>query len=387
MIEKAAPGAFVWDSILPGFGLRVTAAGSRSFIVQFRTLGGSQGRTTIGRYPALTVDEARGLARSQLGLVEQGHHPSATRRSVRAAPTLRDRADHYCNEYARAANLRASTVTHAKQLLERHALPALGSRKIADITASDIQRLHGATRQAAGPYQANHLVAVLSRICVLAIRDDLRSNNPCQGLTKFPEDQRWRNFSDEEVKRLLTACASYPHQNAMNAIRLLLFTGARLREVTKAEWSQFDIDVGVWTKPSSHTKTKRQHRLELDGPALDLLRAMRLQDPEGRFLFPGRDAPRGNEPLEADLRRPRSDLKRPWQWLLREAQLKDARIHDLRRTTASFMLDEEVPIATIGKALGHTQLATTTRYAQLRQHAQRAGLRKAADRMVALVAI
>jgi integrase len=217
----------------------------------------------------------------------------------------------------------------------------------------------------------------------LAVEQQLRSTNPCKGVKKFPEDQRWRNFSDEEVARILRACDAYPLQNPANAIRLLLFSGARLQEVLKAEWSQFNLNAGIWEKPSSHTKTKRQHRLQLEGHVLDLIRDMRTDDPDGRFLFPGKDAEPDPTAPDADLRRPRADLKRPWEWIVKEAKLEDARRHDLRRTTASFMLDAQVPLEAIGKALGHTQLSTTTRYAHLRQSAQGAAIRQAGDRMKA----
>jgi integrase len=184
------------------------------------------------------------------------------------------------------------------------------------------------------------------------------------------------------VARLLDACDRYPDQNAADAVRLLLFTGARLQEALKAEWSQFDLASGVWEKPSSHTKTKRIHRLELAGPSLELVRDMRERSPSGKFLFPGRDACFDPREPDRDLRRARSDLNRPWRHVIAVAGLSDAKRHDLRRTAASFMLDEDVSLTTIGKALGHTQAATTARYAQLRQSAQGAALKKAGDRMV-----
>lgn len=384
VVEKAQPGQTLWDSQLPGFGLRVTAAGTRTFIVRYRMENGKQGKPAVAQYPTLTVDEARTEARKLLAKVAQGRDPSAERKAKRAEPTLRDRVDHYCEEYGPARNLRDRTIRDARFVLEKHALPTLGHRKVGEISPDDIERIHGRARETSGPYQANRMLAYLSRIFSLAIRASLRTTNPCMGIAKFPEDQRWRNFSEEEVRGILQACRTYRHQNQADGIRLLLFTGARLQEVVKAEWDQFDLERGLWEKPSSHTKTKRQHRLQLDGPALTLLRAMREKDPAGRFLFPGRDKIDPAKP-DADPRRPRADLKDAWDWVVEQAQLVDARPHDLRRTTASFMLDAEVPLATIGKALGHTQVSTTARYAQLRQSAQSDALRKAGERMVALV--
>ncbi|MDP2259936.1 MAG: tyrosine-type recombinase/integrase [Caulobacter sp.] len=384
VINQARPGSFVWDAELPGFGLRVTKAGTKSFVVQFRTLTGAQGRMVVGGYPALTADEARDLARDQLALVARGKNPSVERKAARAAPTLSDLATYYLEDYAVTAGLRPRTVHDARYVLDKFALPKLGSRKVAEVGAVDIRRLHGDARVAAGVYQANRLLATLSKMFNLAVEQEHRTANPCKGIKKFHEDQRWRNFSDEEVTRILAACDRYPYQSPANAVRLLLFTGARLQEVLKADWEQFDLEAGVWEKPSAHTKQKRVHRVELDGPALNLVREMRLLDPTGRYLFPGEDAKPDPKSPTADLRRPRSDLKRLWEWIKREANLKDARRHDLRRTTASFMLDEGVSLATIGKALGQTQTSTTARYAQLRQTKQRDALRRAGERMDAL---
>lgn len=133
----------------------------------------------------------------------------------------------------------------------------------------------------------------------LAIERGWRTDNPCKGVRKFPEEQRWENLNEGEVRRLLLACEGYAaglrpcspeddpvtvsakttplpisersitDREAADAVRLLLFTGARLQEVLRAEWSQFDLERGIWQKPSAHTKTKRIHRLELEGPALD----------------------------------------------------------------------------------------------------------------------
>jgi integrase len=384
VIDETKPGAFVWDSELRGFGLRVTPAGAKSFVVQYRMPSGKQGRTVVGAYPALTTDEAREIARERLGGVPQGRNPSATKHTLRTAPTLADLAGEYTGEYAMTRNLRPRTVKDARAVL-RHALASLGATKVIDITTTDIRRVHGELRKASGVYQANRLLAVLSKMFSLAAELGWRGgDNPCRSIKKFPEDQRWRNLSENEVGRLLDACDAYAEQggrNGADAIRLLLFTGSRLQEVLKAEWPQFDLELGLWEKPSSHTKTKRQHRLELEGPALQLLQEMREREPDGRFLFPGepRQIPDGK--FEAT---PRADLKRPWVWIVREAALENVRLHDLRRTTASFMLSGGASLATVGKALGHTQATTTARYAHLSQTVQREELKRAGERMTAL---
>lgn len=366
LVDRAEPGSRTWDSEVPGFGLRVTDAGTKSFIFQFRSRANEQGRIVIGRYPSMTVDQARKTAREHRVAVDQGGNPSRERAGTRTASTLRDLAAYYCDTYGPDKGLKVQTIKDARSLLDRFALPKFGLRKVSDLKAGDIRAIHNEARKGAGRYQANRLRAVLSRMFTLAIQQESRTDNPCRGVERFPEDQRWDYLSEQQVPALLRACDLHHDQHAANAVRLLLFTGARLREVLRAEWAQFDLDVGLWIKPSHHTKTKILHRLHLAPATVKLLQGMRRDGPCPRFLFPGRDGTK-----------PRNDLKRPWAQILKTAGIGHHRRHDLRRTTASFMISTGSDLMTVGKALGQTQASTTQRYAQLFEDVQRAGVSRA----------
>ncbi len=373
IIDDAQPGRFVWDSEVPGFGVRVTPNGVKTYIFQYRTLDRRQGKMAIGRYPVLTVDEARKRARELRAGVDQGRNPSVERKSLRDAPTVRDLAIFYCDDYGPKRPLKSQTIRDARRLLNRYVLPRLGYRKIADVRPSDIRSVHAEAAQGSGRYEANRLRAVLSRMFTLAIQNEWRTDNPCKGVEKLPEDQRWRHLTYDEIAALLGACDEYPDQNAANAVRLLLFTGARLQELLKAQWRDFDLDARVWEKPSHHTKTKIVHRIALPEATVALLREMRAEDPDSQFLFPGRN------PGQA-----RADLNRPWKRILALAGLQNVRRHDLRRTNASVMLSTGSDLAAVGRFLGHTQASTTQRYAHVFDEVQRAGATRAVDRMLAL---
>lgn len=385
-IEALKPGHFLWDAALPGFGIRATAAGRKSYIVQYRTGAGGQGRISVGAYPALTVEQARTIARSELATVEAGGDPSAERRARRHAPTVDNLADEYLGPYATSRDLRAATITGAKSAL-RPARARLGRMKVADVSVSDLRRLHGEvlaeqrSRGKRGVYQANRMLGFLSSMFSLAQELGWRNDNPCKLIKKYPEDERWRNCSEDEVYRLQAACDIDQDQEAANAIRLLLFTGARLREVLQATWSQFDLDRGLWERSSAHTKSRKLHRLELEGPSLRLLRSMRSMRPDSTYLFPGKPSKRADS---AVVQRGRSDLNGPWRRIRKRARLDDVRLHDLRRTTASFMLSDGASLATVGKVLGHTQASTTARYAHLSLTVAKAALGRAGERMAKL---
>jgi integrase len=399
LVEAAKPGQCLSDCDVRGFRVVVSPSGARRFVAHYRLPNGNQSTVKLGTFPALTVEEAREAAREQLALVRKGIDPGKRKRELREAPTLSDLAQQYLVDYATARDLRAATIRNARNLLAKVPGPMM-RRKVQEVTTAELRKLHGDVRAAGveagakGVYQANRLLATLSKMFSLAIELEWRTDNPCKGVRKFGEDQRWRNLADCEVIRLLTACEAYEaeHDDAMaydaaDAIRLLLFTGARRQEVLAAEWGQFDLQAGIWEKPSAHTKTRKQHRLELDGPALDLLRAMRARASHGRFLFPGHPKRVGRvfdmagNPIAT---KPRADLKKPWAWVVDRAALADVRLHDLRRTTASFMISGGASLATVGKALGHTQASTTARYAHLSQTVQREELKRAGERMVGL---
>lgn len=381
VIADAKPGEFLSDSQLRGFGLRVSSSGAKAFVVSYRLPSGGQRRMVVGSYPTLTADEARKLAAEQLANVASGGDPSGERKAARMASTMADLFRYYAEEYAVARRLKPSTMAMVNGLW-RFVQPTLKSKRIRDVTTHDVRRMQGVMEGAHGIYQANRTLSIVSKMFSLAIENEWLERNPCSSVKKFNEDQRWRNLSEEELRKLFDACDSYEYQNPVNAIRLLLYTGARLQEVIKADWSQFDLVAGVWEKPSSHTKTKRQHRLELAGASLELLKRMRQASPDGRYLFPGTPGRNGDGgPLE----RPRADLKRCWAYVVKAAKLKDVRLHDLRRTTASFMLSDGASLATVGKTLGHTQASTTARYAHLSQEVQRDALKHVGDRMCALM--
>ena len=211
--------------------------------------------------------------------------------------------------------------------------------------------------------------------------------NPFDAVDKRVQDERVRYLSEEEVARLLDACDAYEGRyggahDATDAVRLLLFTGARLQEVLSAPWSQFDFDRWLWIKPSAHTKQNRLHSFGIgaDSPAAEVLTRLRTRTGHHAFLFPGQTIVEGGVEIE----RPRCDLNHHWPKLRALAGLRpDDRLHDLRRTTASFMMDDGAPLTTIGSALGHTQPATTMRYARMKTDTQAAALTTSTRRMLA----
>ena len=147
-----------------------------------------------------------------------------------------------------------------------------------------------------------------------------------------------------------------------------MLTGARRNEALGARWDMFDLDVGVWVKPSSHTKQRKEHRVPLSGSARQLLLGIRATA-VGPYVFPGR------------LDGPLTDVKRTWAAVCGRADIRNCRLHDLRHTYASILANDGLSLQVIGALLGHTQTQTTARYAHLLDNS----LRAATERVGAVV--
>jgi integrase len=360
-----------YDKDLKGFGVRVTAArlepdgtktaGAKSFILNYRARGRER-RLTIGSFPDWDTTAARKHAKDLKRQVDAGEDPMAERHAERAAPTIAQLADRFEAEHL--PKRRAGTQEFYRGILRCHIRPTIGSIKVAALTHADVEKLH--TRIAsATPYAANRTAAVLSKMMSLAVKWGLRPDNPVKGLERAAEHKRQRFLSPAEISRLGEALAQHPERASARAVQLLLLTGARRGEVLSATWPQFDLDAGVWVKPAATTKTNREHRVPLSGPALVLLRQMKAEaDAENArrvrdgfaavdFLFPGKPG----QPLTA--------IKKSWHSVTRTAGLEGFRIHDLRHTYASVLASEGLSLPIIGALLGHTQASTTHRYSHL----------------------
>ncbi len=346
----ASGNKITYDTNVHGFGFRVTAGGARAFILNYR-INGRERRYTIGAYPDWSVGAAREEAKRLKRQVDRGYDPMGQRHAERAAPTVAELARRFLEEHAVRKVLRAQADDRA--MIEKLVLPVIGQLKVHDVRRDDIDRLHRDISRTR-PIRANRVAQLLSKMFSLAMRWEYRSDNPVKGIHRNPEPKRTRYLSDDELKRLIAALASRPNQTSANAIRMLLLTGARRGEVLNARWDQFDLEAGVWTKPSAHTKQKKEHRVPLSALVMQLLSQMRNSAGSSPYVFPGRVP---GEPLK--------EIKGFWAGVCKEAKIEDCRIHDLRHTYASILASAGHSLPVIGALLGHTQPNTTARYSHL----------------------
>jgi integrase/tetratricopeptide (TPR) repeat protein/predicted Ser/Thr protein kinase len=385
----------IYDGLTPGFGLRFTSNTETppSFVLKYRSREGKSRLYTIGAYGAVhSTESARERAKKLIGEIEAGKDPQQEKEDAKrvkefetvataeAGRTLVDLAKDYMTNHAEIYK-RPHTIYDDRGMLRSVILPRLGPMPLTAVTQQDIQALHNSLK--ATPHRANRVRALLSSMFHHAINNEWLTVNPATKVPRYfggkePKREVW--LSKEQVGALKKALATYSAQDAANAIRLLLLTGARPGELLCAEWTAFDLKKGTWFKPSCATKQKKNEHVPLNPPALALLKEMFAKKNGSPYLFPGSGARLGQS---------RKALKWAWMQVCKTAGLAtevkiqgkrkkllsrwkpNYRIYDLRHTFASHCVSNGESLYIVGKLLGHTQSATTERYAHVNDAAKR----------------
>lgn len=317
----------------------------------------------IGSPPSWDEKTARNRAAELVRLVDMGRDPQAEKDAERQAPIVNELCDRYLEEHA----AKKRTGDQDRRIIDRYVRPALGTHRVVDVDFSDIDRLHRKITKDGSPYAANRLHSLLSKMLALAILWKMRGDNPCRGIGRNDEHPRQHYLDGDQLSRLIKVLDVYPDRQSANIVKVALFTGARRGELFSARGDQIDIEQGLWVKPSAHTKTKREHRVQLSAPARMLLAELKTGP---GYLFPGK----GTDHV--------TDIRKAWASICRAAEIKGVRFHDLRHTHASLLADGGADLLTIGALLGHTQHQTTKRYTHLFDEK----LRAATERVGALLA-
>jgi integrase len=275
----------LWDSELKGFGVRVQRGDAKSYVLRYRVGSGRRAplrKLTIGKHGSpWTAETARAEAKRLLGLVAHGEDPAGAKAAAKSAPTVAELAARLLAEHAEAKR-KPSTVREYRRLLEHVVLPVIGTRKAADIARRDIERLHQGRRIT--PTEANRALACLSTMFNVAERWGVRpdGSNPCRHLEKYPQRRRERFLSVEELARLGDALTTFDGSlYAVAAVKLLVFSGARLGEVLGLRWEWIDFERGDARLPDSKSGAKTLH---LPPPVLAVLAELPRLDGNPRVV-------------------------------------------------------------------------------------------------------
>jgi integrase len=354
-----------WDESLPGFGVRVSYLGTKTWTVMYRH-GNRVRRLKLGRVTSLDLAEARKRARGKLAAVDDGDDPAADKAAIRAGKTFGELAHEYLERHAKVLK---KSWKQDERMLNQEPLPRWKNVKLADLSRADVRSLIEGIVDRGAPIHANRMLALIRKIMNFAVEREWIEHSPCDHIKPMGKEvTRDRVLSHGEI-RVFWAALDDEEPPIQAVFRLRLMTGQRGAEVLQMRWRDLDLDKGWWTLPGSHVKNGRPHQVFLADDAAEILKNLKAWY-ERRLveINEGRKKKR-LEPKElSELVFPSPRAEKPVAWIQKAAQRIRARAdidfrpHDLRRTAATGMAAAGVSRDVVKKVLNHTERDVTATY-------------------------
>lgn len=369
------PNLKVYDNEVSGFGVQLSKGGTSSYFISYRDQGGRQHQQKIGRVGELAAHQAREQARRLLDDVR-----------TRAAQTVRASARHgktcsqfFFERYLPAVQASGSKAETHASLWRNHLESEIGTLRLHQVTQAHIKALKErllAKPVAGGRWKTkqgktlssktvNRILILVRHMFNIALRDEIAGvhKNPTEGfnLSTNPNEVKGTLLSAEDLRRLLDAAAQ-KDPDMVDILALAALTGLRRSNVLKMPWEWVNLQRGVLYIPSEATKGKQPIAKPMSDPVRQLLqrrwevaRAAIQENPQERWrldwVFPN---PATGKPFHSRYS--------AWDTVRKNAGMPNIRLHDLRHTFATMMLDAGCDIVDVKEALGHTQLKTTMKY-------------------------
>ncbi|MCX7123948.1 MAG: tyrosine-type recombinase/integrase [Gammaproteobacteria bacterium] len=309
----------------------------------YRKVNGRPERVTIGRYPTITIKDARDEVIKINNQFRNGENPNQKRRALREGLKFSELFDKYMTLYAQ---IHKSSWKQDARLYRTHLTP-FANKSIELLNRHEVERLHQKIGAEHGQYVANRVLALLSMVFNKAIEWGWEKANPAQNIKKFKEKSRDRFLQMDELPRFFEALATLPNETIRDYILISLLTGARRNNVQCMRWGEVSLDNRTWRIPK--TKNGDAHTVPLVEEAIAILKARQAKS-DSEFVFPSKTSKLGHlvEP------------KRSWYNLLERANLKDVRL-----TWGSWQAATGANLSISGKTLAHKSVNTTAIYARL----------------------
>jgi len=342
-----------FDSLQTGLLLKVLPSGKKTYYLRYRDDRGKMRERKLADATILSLKDARTLARQKLAQIALGEDPFAKQAALRDVPRF---AEFVAQEYLPYAKQRKRSWRTDVSLLNNHILPALGQLYMDEVSKRHLMRLFAEHRASHKPGSTNRIIILCRFIFNCAIRWEVPgvTSNPTAGIDLYPENNQIERFLTEaEAKRLFEALERSGSKMLKYIVGMLLLTGARKNEVLHAKWQDFDLKRRIW-RIELNKSGKTRHVPLSDGAIALLAQVPRIEGCEYVFANP-------------DTGRPYTQIFYAWDTARKRAGLDDLRIHDLRHSFASFLVNSGRSLYEVQKILGHTQIKTTQRYAHLSQ--------------------
>lgn len=357
---------YYYDTKIRGLALRVTSSNIKSFVV-YRWVKTKPEKITLGRFPDLTIEQARKKTAEINAVIATGRNPREKIKLTKSELTVEELFSYYLENYSK---LHKKSYKNELRQYESY-LRKWNKYKLSEITTPKITELHAEIGNHNGRYEANRVLALLSVVFNKAKEWGYYSNdNPTKGIKKFEEQERERFLHPDELPRFFQALEEEPNQIIRDYIFISLLTGARRANVLAMQWKDISFERREWKL--METKNGKPQTIPLMDEAIKLLVQRRILVPKDNlYVFPslGRTG---------HLAEP----KRGWQRILDRASIKDLRLHDLRRTFGSWQARTGSSLTIIGKSLNHKSPVSTAIYARLDLDPVRESMEKATEAML-----
>ena len=344
----------VFDANCKGLMLEIRQSGGKTYYLRYTDHRGSARQFKLADAADVTLSQARALADKARTQIAMGQDPKAEKAVAKQVPTfgefIADRYLPYVDGYKKAA-------WSDRSYLNNQILPALGNKYLDQITKQDIIALHhGLRKKGYAPGTCNRSLILVRYAFNLAIKWDIPGVkvNPSKDVPLFEDHaKKERYLSQEETQRLYESVQKSDNPMLQYIIPMLILTGARKREVLDAQWADFDFEHRRWRIPI--TKAGKPRHVPLSDGVLRLLAQVPRKD-GCPYVFAN---PKSGKPFVS--------VFNSWDTARKKVGLRDVRIHDLRHSFASFLVNAGRSLYEVQRILGHTQIKTTQRYAHLSQ--------------------
>ena len=339
------------DKKTNGLQIRITSTGVKTFCIFKRIKNGNPERVTLGRYPDMSIEQARNEAARINALIVEGINPNSDARALKTETTLQELFEQFLKH---RRNKRGSYLSERTKSTYQYDfnlyLAKWGKRQLSQFKDTDFGKLHteiGIDH----PTTANRVIAMASSLFGHATECRLfKGANPAQGIKKFHENKRDRFLQSDELPAFFQALAQESNETIRDYFLVSLLTGARRSNIQAMQWSEIHLERGEWRIPT--TKNGDSQTVTLTTEVVEILRARQGTNPT--WVFPGSG-------VTGHLVEP----KKAWKRVLERAGIANLRIHDLRRILGSWQAKTGASLVIVGKSLNHKSPSTTAIYARL----------------------
>lgn len=356
-----------WDTSTNGFTLEVRSTGGKTYYLRYFDQSDRQRQYKIGRFEDISFAQAKKAAIRLRSEVTLGGDPTKAKAKKRAVPVYADLAKQHL-DHAKTYQKRPS---NTESVLRLHLIPKWGKFRLDEISQQDVAKWLAEKRaQGLSHSSVEKIRVTLNRSFELAKRWQMpgSEHNPVHGIPRPKyNNSRERFLTASEAGRLIEAAGQSYNPQLKPIVQLLLYTGARKGELLNAKWANVDLERRTWYIPDS--KTGKARHVPFSADAVEVIKEL-VKIPGCPWLVPN-----------PETRKPYTDIKQAWNTARKNAGLRDVRIHDLRHSAASFMINAGIDLYAVGRILGHADHQSTMRYAHLANNTLLAAVEAGAAKM------